>query len=105
MECRIGTRHATLAMFERYKKINNDFNTLCKPPKNEIEGLIDKGIEEVFTLPIDKLSRWLGYIQHYIISNGLTSVEAERNFSRPLFHQGYIEDGIDVPESVTVSTV
>lgn len=97
-----GVRDATLTMFKRYKEINDDFQTLCNPPRNEVGGLIDKGIEEAYNLPIDKLSRWLGYIQAYLINNKVTSVETERNFSRPLFHKGYEIDGIEIPETISV---
>jgi hypothetical protein len=36
-------------------------------------------------LPIMKLNRWLGYIQGCLIERGYTTVEDERNFTRPLF--------------------
>ena len=42
-----------------------------------------KGIED--ELPLMKLNRWLGYIQGVLISWGVTTVEAERDFTRPLF--------------------
>lgn len=32
-----------------------------------------------------KVSRWLGFIQAILILNDLTTVEKERNFTRPLF--------------------
>lgn len=34
---------------------------------------------------VDKYSRWLGYIQAIMIVNKLTTVENERNVTRPLF--------------------
>lgn len=36
-------------------------------------------------LPVTKLCRWLGYIQGVLIERGHTTVEAERNWTRPLF--------------------
>lgn len=36
-------------------------------------------------LPLMKLNRWLGYIQGCLIERGYTSVEAERDWTRPLF--------------------
>lgn len=36
-------------------------------------------------LPIPKLCRWLGYIQGQLIAAGVTTVEDERNWTRPLF--------------------
>ncbi len=77
-----GVRDATLEMFKRYKRINSEFNKLCAPPKNDIEALIDKGIAEAYSLPIDKLSRWLGYVQGYLILNRVASVETERDIPK-----------------------
>ena len=37
-------------------------------------------------MPTDKYSRWLGFIQGCIIMHGLTTVEAERNRTRPWFN-------------------
>ena len=36
-------------------------------------------------MPTDKYSRWLGFIQGCIIMHGLTTVEDERNRTRPWF--------------------
>ena len=35
-------------------------------------------------MPLTKLNRWLGYIQGLVIRDGLTSVQRERDYSRPL---------------------
>jgi hypothetical protein len=35
--------------------------------------------------PVNKLNRWLGYIQGVLIERGVTTVEAERDFTRLLF--------------------
>lgn len=37
------------------------------------------------TQSITKKHRWLGYIQHALISQGLTTVTAERDFTRNIF--------------------
>lgn len=36
-------------------------------------------------MPVPKLCRWLGYIQGVLIERGLTTVGAERDWTRPLF--------------------
>jgi hypothetical protein len=36
-------------------------------------------------LPLMKLNRWLGYIQGALITRGITTVEEERDWTRPLF--------------------
>jgi hypothetical protein len=35
--------------------------------------------------PLCKLNRWLGYIQAVLIERGVTTVKAERDWTRPLF--------------------
>ena len=42
--------------------------------------------------PIPKMCRWLGYIQGVLVERGLTTVEAERDWTRPLFRP------LDFPE-------
>lgn len=42
--------------------------------------------------PVPKLCRWLGYIQRGVIEKGLTTVTAERDWTRPLFRP------LDFPE-------
>lgn len=36
-------------------------------------------------LPLLKLNRWLGYIQGVLCERGITTVETERDFTRPFF--------------------
>lgn len=42
-------------------------------------------------LPVDKISRWLGFIQGCLAMRGLVDVDTERDVSRPLFHAAYRE--------------
>ena len=42
--------------------------------------------------PVTKLCRWLGFIQGVLIERGYTTVEAERDWTRPLFRP------LDFPE-------
>lgn len=41
--------------------------------------------ECLHSMPVPKLCRWLGYIQGVLIERGLTTVEVERDWTRPLF--------------------
>jgi len=43
-------------------------------------------------MPIMKANRWFGYIQGVLIERGFTTVEIERNLTRPLFQP------LDFPE-------
>jgi hypothetical protein len=58
--------------------------------------------ENADSWPIDKSNRWLGYIQGVMTVYGAITVDEERDFTRPLFHAYYAEQGLkDVP-SVSV---
>jgi len=50
-------------------------------------------------LPIDKPSRWLGFVQGCLAMRGLIDVDEERSATRPRFHRAYREEGIAVPSS------
>lgn len=50
--------------------------------------LAEEAITNQF-LPIDKISRWLGFLQADLIHKGIMTVDGERDFSRPLFHEAY----------------
>jgi hypothetical protein len=43
--------------------------------------------------PLCKLNRWLGYIQGVLIERGVTTVQKERDWTRPLFRP------LDFPEN------
>lgn len=88
-KCKI--REVTKLLFERYL---NQFKL-----SEELQRLSFKALEEIETYPIDKLSRWLGFIQGYVIFTNQTSVEIERNFSRPLFHNAYKAENIKIPHT------
>lgn len=53
------------------------------------------------TMPLDKINRWVGFVQGVLAANGLLSVAAERDRTRPLFHAAYRAEGIVPPESLS----
>ena len=52
-------------------------------------------ISNVDTWPIDKTSRWLGFIQKSLIDLDLTTSSRERKFTDELFDRAYRDSGID----------
>jgi hypothetical protein len=68
--------------FNRYYKLAlttfDDDHEIVKFLEEFYDGILDK-------LPLCKLNRWLGYIQRYLIEKEITTVEAERDWTRPLF--------------------
>lgn len=51
-------------------------------------------------LPLDKMNRWLGFVQGCLCMRGLVDVDIERAVSRPLFHSAYQEMGTPIPETL-----
>lgn len=50
--------------------------------------------------PTDKTSRWIGWIQASLASKGLLDSDAERDRTRPFFHEAYGAIGLTIPETV-----
>ena len=69
---------------------------------NNIYDMLQTLKKNINIFPDDKTSRWIGYIQYFIIDNGFSTVNTERNFSRPYFHKAYKNMNIDIPETITV---
>lgn len=66
--------------------------------------LCETALLNIHAWPEDKLNRWLGFVQCLVVHEGRTTVQAERDFTRPLFHRCYRAAGLVIPESVGVST-
>lgn len=75
-------------LFKRYLNIlrNED---LKKEQLNIVYKLSLMGIKNIKELPVDKSSRWLGFVQGVLFSFNLINLEEERNFSRILFQKHY----------------
>lgn len=95
-ESHTGVREATKEMLFRYY---NGFQLT-----QELDELCSYAISNIDTFPIDKLNRWLGYIQYHVISTGQTTIDKERDYSRPIFHAAYVRDKIPIPKSYKTQT-
>lgn len=94
-------RAATLLMFERYLGL---IAGLPQDPADRSEtGLANlawmcrTAIDAIDSYPVDKLSRWLGFVQGVLAARGAIKVAEERDFSRPLFHAAYRSIGEAIP--------
>ena len=97
-------KKAMVILFNRYIYIlkKNPFDSdIDKCDSNSLIALSREAIEKIESLPLDKLNRWLGFIQGVAILNGVLTVDGERDFSRPLFKNAY---GSDV-ESIDVKNL
>lgn len=56
--------------------------------------------EEGHDWPIDKTSRWLGFIQGILCSKQVLSVENERNETRHKFHEAYQKINKKIPKTL-----
>lgn len=95
---------ASFTLFERYSNIlqnTGDFASNVQGCTREhLLWMCETAQAQGSTWPIDKLSRWLGFVQGVLTMNGLLSVETERDFSRPLFHAAYAAQGVSTPPTV-----
>lgn len=102
---------ATVQLFSRYsdllytqRDIIEEFGRVEEPSRLSLHNLIwmcQEGQIGLLTgsMPIDKASRWLGFVQGCLTMRGLIDVDEERTFSRPLFHAAYAAEGISIPET------
>lgn len=81
-------------LLTRYSNMSNT-NTYA----NKMSNI---ALEHLSNWPIDKTSRWIGYIQCLLIQSEITTINKERDFSRPLFHLAYKTESIDIPESINI---
>jgi hypothetical protein len=49
-----------------------------------------------------KIGGWLEHIVTICIENGITTIEEERDFSRPIKHGYYKRMGYEIPETIDV---
>lgn len=73
------------------------------PPHGDPEHLawmVDQIAVNINTWPIDKSARWLGFIQAMMVAQSWITVDEERDRTRPIFHQAYIDEGLETPRSV-----
>ena len=69
----------------------------------KIAAMMEAVVVNCVVWPADKTGRWLGYVQCLLIEvEKVTTVEVERNFTRPLFHHMYDVCGIKIPESIDI---
>ena len=50
---------------------------------------VDHALELGPLLPLDKLARWVGFVQGVMAAHGVLDVDVERDRTRALFHQAY----------------
>lgn len=92
----------TLMAFERYQKMLDTRGVVAQDLSSKkisyqelplmlphAKWMCDTAIKKIKegAFSFDKVSRWLGFVQAIMIFNGLTSIEDERNITRPWFNK------------------
>lgn len=96
-------RSATLVLFARYEALIRQEQRAAEAsedPRLSLDNLVwlcERAREPDLGLPLDKISRWLGFVQGCLAMRGLISVDEERDLSRPLFHDACRKAGERVP--------
>jgi hypothetical protein len=62
-----------------------------------LQWMCETAIQNIDGFPVDKLGRWLGFVQGVLSTAGLIDATEDRDFSRPIFHTAYAADGIAIP--------
>jgi len=86
-------------IFRRYNTIAQNVPGISREHRYKI---MQMGIHCIshHEMPIDKTSRWLGFIQGILWAGGFIDIKQEREFTRPLIHQAYIDMGKEPPETI-----
>jgi hypothetical protein len=94
---------ASAEIFRRYLALLDGctHDPLEAHPRLSIANLVwicEQGVAQAHVLPLDKISRWLGFVQGCLAMRGLSDVDVERDETRPIFHRAYERCGIIPPE-------
>lgn len=100
---------ASIQLLQRYQRLLEplpEFDGVVEGCSREhLLWMCSAAIDHAGAWPVDKLSRWLGFIQGVLTVRGILSVADERALSRPLFHAAYAEVSIDAPATVGRETL
>jgi hypothetical protein len=67
-------------------------------PEN-LHWMMTQILTQLGTMPVDKQSRWIGFVQGVLALAGALDVNIERDRTRPLFHEAYQKMNVPIPES------
>lgn len=82
---------------------SEDEDSDAKTSWQNLRWMAVTAIQNIETWPSDKTSRWIGFIQGVLAARGILDVDAERDRTRPLFHEAYKSQGLTPPTSQEMS--
>ncbi len=65
-----------------------------------LHWMLDQCLDELETFPVDKLGRWVGFVQGVLALSGCMDVDAERDRTRPFFHNAYTKSNLVIPKTL-----
>lgn len=68
-------------------------------PEN-LRWMLHRCLEELDTFPVDKMGRWVGFVQGVLALSGHLDVDEERNRTRGRFHAAYEATGQVIPPTM-----
>ena len=94
-----------------YGELFKRYNTLAQQNQDKIKDghahtIMQMGIKAIGSpddFTAEKMSRWLGFVQGILFANGIISIDAERDYSRPILHKAYLDSKIDIPKSIDIN--
>ncbi len=92
----------SIKLFKKYNKVIQEAKDTL--PDDSALRMHLMGIHAISNpdMPVDKMARWLGFIQGVLYSHNLLDILKERNETRDLYHMAYQELDIDLPEPIDV---
>ncbi|MCW3782894.1 hypothetical protein [Defluviimonas salinarum] len=100
-------REVTRDLFRRYGGViaatDRTGDPFAADPRLSLDNLAwlcRQGEVEALALPLDKLSRWLGFVQGCLAMRRLIDVDGEREATRPAFHRAYAAQGLERPATI-----
>lgn len=95
---------ASTTLFHRYltiidKQADDPLESHPRLSLGNLRWMCTQGIQDAHNLPLDKISRWLGFIQGCLAMRNLADVDEERTVSRPILHDAYRKKGILPPDT------
>lgn len=85
------------ALCDRAKYLSNQLNDIEK--KERCLGMINVLLENP-KWPGLKIGGWIEHIITVCIENNVTTIDAEREFSRPIKHAYYKSIGAEIPKTI-----
>lgn len=65
-----------------------------------LKWMLEHSLENLEAWPVDKTSRWIGFVQGVLaVKSKDFHVSAERDRTRPFFHQAYQAMGLEIPKT------